>query len=375
MIRQKFLPRLLATLGVAVIMVMAVVLGAFAVNSTHTHAANSKNMFTPRFVHFHKNFSPANIAHTKVTHWSSTFASGGITYTYTMVGTNPRKGSATSTIATTIVPLIMRFSNGTVFDGTQKVAGTTGSPIFQPAPFSSGTTQYGDAIQRAEFWNSVSTTSPNYHVLLGNPTIAPALVISVPAASGATTTDPYTGETIGIADINWLDPLLQSLFTSSSTARNYNPSRLPIFLSNNVYLSVGSPNLNNCCIGGYHSATTTNNGLQTYIWTNNADEGVLGGFAEDVSALSHELAEWMNDPFVNNVVPNWQSPIAPQYGCNNFLEVGDPLVGVLFTVNGYDSSHLQDEAFFSWFARQSPSIGINGQYTYLNTFSQLSQPC
>ncbi len=68
-------------------------------------------------------------------------------------------------------------------------------------------------------------------------------------------------------------------------------------------------------------------------------------------------------------------PIAPQYGCNNSLEDGDPLVGGVFTVSGFSSSHLQDEAFFSWFARQSPSIAIHGQYTYLGTFTQLSATC
>ncbi len=80
----------------------------------------------------------------------------------------------------------------------------------------------------------------------------------------------------------------------------------------------------------------------------------------------------MNDPFVDNPAPNWYSPIAPQYGCSNILEVGDPLVGVAINVGVW---HPQDEAFFSWFARQSPSLGVNGQYTYLGTFSTYSPSC
>src|SRR6266550_2628675 len=83
--------------------------------------------------------------------------------------------------------------------------------------------------------------------------------------------------------------------------------------------------------------------------------------------LAHSVMKWFNDPFTNNVVPNWISPIAPQYGCNNFLEVGDPLVGVVFTVQGFSSDHLQDMALFSWFARKSASISIHGLYTYLGT--------
>jgi hypothetical protein len=156
---------------------------------------------------------------------------------------------------------------------------------------------------------------------------------------------------------------------------NFTPNMLPIFLSHDVYLSQGTPNLSNCCIGGYHNAVTNTAGLQTYIWTSEAEASVQGGFGEDVSALSHEMLEWYNDPFTTNTVPNWISPIAPQYGCNNFLEVGDPLVGVVFTITGFSSDHLQDEAFFNWFARQSHSTAINGLYTYLGTFKSLSQMC
>jgi hypothetical protein len=349
-------------------MVAALALGLLASSTGQSHAAGAGGSSTPRYIHFSHTFSDTAMAATHLKHWGSYFMSGGKKYSYTMVGTNPTKGSATTTVAVTIVPLILKFSNGTTFDGTQKVAGTTGSPIFQNAQFVSGDTQYGDAIQRAEFWKYVSTTSANYHVLVGTPTVATAVTISVPSADGATVKDPSSGETIGIININWFDPQLQGLLTSL----NFTPNMLPIFLDNNVYLSSGAPKLSNCCIGGYHNAVSNSAGLQTYIFSVNADAGVQGGFGEDVSALSHELAEWLNDPFGTNVVPNWTSPIAPQYGCNNLLEVGDPLVGVTFTVNG---SHLQDEAFFSWFARQTKSIGFNAQYTYLGTFTTLSQKC
>ena len=338
-----------------------------AINTSSAHAQGSGGR--PRFVHFAGKFSDIDVAKSKLAHWSSTFTSGGKTYKYSMVGTKPSKGSKTTTVPVTIIPLKLTFSNGTSFDGSQKVQNTTASPIFQNASFISGNTQYGDAIQRAEFWNSVSTTSPNYHVLVGAPTIANTVSITVPAANGATVKDS-SGKTIGIIDINWFDPQIQALLTSM----HFTANMLPIFLSNNVYLSQGAPTLSNCCIGGYHSAVKNSAGLQTYIWTVNADAGIQGGFGEDVSALSHELAEWYNDPFTNNVVPNWISPIAPQYGCNNALEVGDPLVGVVFTVSGF-SSHLQDEAFFSWFARQTPSIAIGGKYTYLGTFKNLSATC
>ena len=369
MASKKTLLQLFAALSLVVV-VAAMAFNLFT-TTTGSHAAGVLSGGKPRFVHFSNHFSDTQLAGAHLKHWSSSFTSGGTTYKFSMVGTNPKKGSATTTVPVTIMPLRLTFSNGKAFDGTTKVPETTGSPIFQDAQFISGSTQYGDAIQRAEFWKSVSTTSPNYHVLVGTPKVATAVSLAVPKVDGATVTDSSSGKTIGIINVNWFDPRLQSLLIS----RGFTPNMLPIFLSDNVYLSQGSPTLSNCCIGGYHNAVSNNAGLQTYIFTNDADPGVQGGFAEDVSALSHELAEWLNDPFGTNVVPNWISPTAPQYGCSNVLEVGDPLVGVVFTVSGFSGSHLQDEAFFSWFARQTPSIAINGLYTYLGTFKALSQHC
>ncbi len=208
-------------------------------------------------------------------------------------------------------------------------------------------------------------------MLVGSPTIGKTVTISIPSAEGTTVADPSSGKTIGIININWFDPQLQSLLTSLGFTANM----LPIFISHNVYLSQGAANLNDCCIGGYHNAVKNTAGLQTYIWSTESDSTVLGGFGEDVSALSHELLEWIDDPFTTNTVPNWISPSAPQYGCNNALEVGDPLVGVVFSVTGFTSDHLQDIAFYNWFARQSPSTAINGQYSYLKTIKSLSAMC
>ncbi|HJT59343.1 MAG TPA: hypothetical protein VJ761_22740, partial [Ktedonobacteraceae bacterium] len=214
MARPKFLVRLLSALSVG--MVMALIFGVFAVSSVGAQATQQASGVTgtPRFVAFHHNFTPAQLAQSGLTTFTSTFKSEGRTWTYTMMGTDPTKGSATTTTPVTIVPLLMKFSNGKKFNGTQQATVLSNSPLFQNAPFSSGTTQYGDAIQRAEFWNSVNTKSPDYHVLLGTPTITKAVTLNIPAADGATTTDPSTGKTIGLVNINWLDPQLQSLIRS-----------------------------------------------------------------------------------------------------------------------------------------------------------------
>ena len=312
---------------------------------------------------------------TTIPYWSSSFQSQNQTYPYTMVGTDPASGSATSHIPVTIIPLKVVFSNGVALDGGSKVVETTASPIFQNASFLSGTTQYGDAIQRANFWNYVSTSSPAWHVLLDQPTLAQEQTIVVPQNQGFEFTGSHSGAPIGLVSYSWWSSRIQNLLVSLQT----DPRSIPIFLTYNTFLYV--QNVNNCCVIGYHGGTASANGngvqqVNTYIWSSYNDPGIFSVPIEDINALSHEVAEWLNDPFIQNVVPAWSVPSEPQYGCSNVLEVGDPLVGVVFkvTLNGL-TYHPQDEAFLSWFSRTSPSTAIKGRYSYLGTFNTYSPGC
>lgn len=300
--------------------------------------------------------------------WSSSFNYQGKTYPFSMVGKDPTKGSSLSFVPVFLIPIKLVLANGSVYDGTTKADATASSPIFRSAQFNSGFTQYGDAMQRAEFWNSVSTSSPLYHVLLATPQRFPTLTLNVPADKSQMLT-LRSGKVVAGVDINYLD----DQFRQYMTTNNISPWGLPIFLTDNVFGLDGG----DCCIGGYHDAIENSSGtaIQTYIYAQYGEAGLSSTDPElfaNTDALSHEIAEWMNDPFVNNEAPAWSVPSQPQYGCSQFLETGDPLVGVGFDVNGY---RLQDEAFFSWFARQKPSIGIDGRYTYLGSFDTFSPSC
>ncbi len=301
--------------------------------------------------------------------WSSLFAYNGLTYPYQMVGTDPSAGSATTRVRTEIIPLNIVFSNGTSFDGSTRLQATLKSPLFHKATYSSGTTQYGDAIQRAEWWKYVS--HEDYHVLLARPTVYSTVTINVPARNGSVAPNPHTKQPEGLIDLNWFDHQIHGLITSLGlSARTF-----PIFLTSNTFLYQGNPS--QCCIIGYHNALPTPNAkgktvIQTYAWGTYNDPSMYSVPVQDINALSHEIAEWYNNPFGVNVVPTWKVPGAPQYGCSKDLEVGDPLVGVTFPVNGY---HPQDEAFYSWFTKQVPSVGIHGQYTYMGTFSGPTPTC
>ncbi len=102
--------------------------------------------------------------------WSSSFSVDGKNYDYEMVGTDPHNTSVTTTIPIDLIPLNVVFPDGSSLNGARIARKIVDSPIFRRSQYATGDfTQYLDAIQRAEFWNSISTTSPNNHLLLGRP--------------------------------------------------------------------------------------------------------------------------------------------------------------------------------------------------------------
>ena len=192
--------------------------------------------------------------------WSGSFSFQGKTYPYTMVGTDPSAGSVTSTIPVVIIPLKFVFFNGTTLSASDPVCGgtasavtlTQASPLFEDFPFAPGgtdvgTTQYIDAFQRANFWNHVSTTSPDYHVLLSS-TVQATQTVVVPPVLGLTRKGPCAK--IGQVNLIFFDQLARGLIATLGIP----PTSL--FLTYNTFFTQGG-----CCILGYHSATSGN---QTY---------------------------------------------------------------------------------------------------------------
>jgi hypothetical protein len=289
--------------------------------------------------------------------FSDSFTFDGTTYPYTIVGTNPNLGPRRTVVPTIIVPLRLVFPDGTRLAPQRTTSQLRRSPIFRRAAFASGTTQYGDAVQRAEFW--AFTQANNYHVLLGHPRVTPVQTFRVPSGVIAPG---------GVAAV-MPEALLQQIVQAVINGLHLPPTRLIVFWSYNVALS---PPSGGGVILGEHSAGTnsTQSRVWTWAWASWITPDTFGPGVEDVAPISHEIAEWYNDPFVSNTVPAWENP--PSYPCNDVLEVGDPLVGTTFVVDGY---HLQDEAFVSWFARQSPSMGIGGMYSLLGTLTAPPPVC
>lgn len=107
--------------------------------------------------------------------------------------------------------------------------------------------------------------------------------------------------------------------------------------------------------------------------------GIFGGGFQDVTALSHEIAETYNDPFVGfdgirNVTPFW---LSPNGNCQDNMEVGDVIEGLPngtypITMNGF-TYHPQNEALLPWFEFVANSFAIDNAYSYPNE-DVLTQP-
>ena len=302
-------------------------------------------------------------------------ALGAVQLPFNIVGTDPSLGGNTTTIPTVLVPLRFVFPNATL-DGSNVIAATANSPIFLTADYMAGAvdlgvTQYGDALQRAEFWN-LPGFSGDYHVLLGVPLIAPTTTIIVPAGQG----NAYSmngGGFLGVVDTAYFSQVLATLVST------YTANQLPIFLTDNVYLGTNGV-IQNCCILGYHASQGPPIATaQTWIYASYAEPGTFSDGLVDVEPLSHEIAEWLNDPFVGAFPGiNWIPPaILPgQSGsCIANFETGDPLEAVSpFTfvkVTNSTSYHLQDEVVLPWYLHITPSFSVNGWYTFQNVTAQI----
>jgi hypothetical protein len=305
------------------------------------------------------------VRNTALPSWNGSFSLGGATYLYTMLGTDPGRGSRTTALRVDLIPLRLTFKDGGItLDGTETVPSVVGSPIFQRADYRSGHSQYADAMQRAEFWTDVQGRSPGYHVLVAQPKVLPTTSLQVPVGAGAAFATAHGPA--GFVTTSFLVSLLPRV------SAFYDPDAVLVFLTKDVE---GDAFL------GFHFAFTPagRSVPQTLIFTGVFTPNVLvAPDQSDVAVLSHEVAEWINDPYVSNVVPAWQAPGIG--GCfSNLLEVGDPvefLPNSTFEVTTRATTyHVTDVAGVSWFAHDVPSRELGGAYSYNRTLTTFSTLC
>jgi len=338
---------------------------------------------------------------------------------FNMVGQDPSLQQST-TITVDVTPLNVNVG-GETFNGSDVLQPTLNSPVFTNNDYTStqfvsdravakgftaggilspgnSSNQLEDATMRSQF-NEQGT---GYHLIL-NPVVHPAITIDVPGDNGALI-QTARGVVAGDVAVKWWSTRIQNLNNSLSYA---DPTHLQLYLTDNVMNFVGTNPLN-CCIIGFHGASevvghglgsTHGNGnqpIQTFAWASYVTPGFFNPqrawTLQDIDALSHEIAEWADDPFINNFVQPWTSPaIAPT--CSGILETGDLFVETGFTTetntfrqgptpNGTQVAdgfyHPEDEALLPWFMRLNPSpaqlaqSGTNGRYSFMGDLNQFA---
>jgi hypothetical protein len=340
----------------------------------------------------------------------SILAYDGNTYTGQIVGRSPfLLGKTTTTVPVVLIPLKITIKQGTgtfVGDplgadtgclgaGNTSVGLTQQSPLFNPSslfmggnpsPVFVGNTTYPDGFLRASFWQAIgATASSAYHLGLSVTTAAEqSLTYTVPSGGNATAkeyglggtqcgtngSNPNIAATLGVVNFFTIDSQLQTIISSLGLT----PDQFPFFVLYYAVISDGpANNLGNCCILGYHNAT----GLpgQTYGIAD-YDIGTVFSNSDDITPMSHEFEEWIFDPTGVNPTPAWGN-IGQVGGCQNNLEVGDPLSGTLFppiTMPNGVTYHPQEMAYNWWFFTAT-SGGANGVFSNNGTFRGNAKAC
>lgn len=354
----------------------------------------------------------------QLTTWPySIVAYDGNRYTGTIVGRSPfLRGKLTTTIPVVLIPLKITINQGTgtwvgdpmgvdpgcLGGSNTAVALTQQSPVFNPSNISMGgnhpsptfvgDTTYPDAHLRASFWSAIgATASSAYHLALSVTTEPEqSLTYTVPSGGNATATEyslrgtqcgtngsnPNIGATLGVVNINVIDPQLQTIISNLGIT----PNQFPLFIFYYEAIANGDANnLGNCCILGYHNNIPPGADPTVVGQTYGVSEYATGdAFTQDddIVTLSHEVEEWIFDPALFNLTPLWGN-IGQVGGCQGNLEVGDPLSdkefpGILMP-NGI-TYHPQELAFYWWFFTPS-SGGVNGVFSSNGTFTGDAKAC
>jgi hypothetical protein len=316
---------------------------------------------------------------------------------YTNIVGNPPQMGRTTLINAPIQPVNielddangnLRFVNGhpLISDATQFVAPVLGSPVFSNFTYSSGAdpTQFSDAVQRAQFFNSMK---PDWHTLLRpDPKAAltmhirqPATCPTGPLAAGCNYV--FSLNSNGTCcrfievEINAFLNGLSNVVVSDIVNNVITTQDISTFLFPNAFLFFG--NTADCCVLGFHTYFFEPGTDPEKRWVLNysswISQGLFGSNFQDVTGLSHEIAETYNDPFVvsngvHNLTPWW---LAPNGNCQDDLETGDVIEGLPnstfpVTLGGF-TYHPQNEALIQWFQFQSPSNALGGAYSYPNS--------
>lgn len=332
---------------------------------------------------------------------------------YQMVGNSPEHGG-TKVFEAPVIPVIVdlldadgsvavRYGYKLTFDARGLVKPVLQSPVFERWPYITGKTQWTDAQFREEFLSRVGPGDKGadedcdqdhgWHNLL-DPDVKQPQRMQIPYGYWYFGVNPDGSPLFALVDEGVFGALLfpptypvdnSTPVGAAELAGDITTRAITTLLFNNVYLYQGSPAAS-CCTLGFHTYDlepgTPQNGNRPRLYVMNYSSwianGLFTGGFEDVTALSHELAETFNDPFVDNWTPWYLSPSGL---CQNNLETGDAIEGLssnsVFTIQKHGRTyHPQNQVNFQWFAFESTPDSFNGAYSFPDetTLTTLSPP-
>jgi hypothetical protein len=367
--------------------------------STTARAANGAHQATRRRVLLDGNHveerwhgNPAKHSSGSLPTWPANLVSDGASYQAVLVGADPHLGPSTTVVDVLIVPIRLVFPNGVVLDASTDIVESGGtsvenilrSPIFKPYPFKVagipvGNTQFGDAFMRANLWDKLPRDK-DYHVLL-RPRVAPVQTINVTYDAWWELFDD-DGTTVETVEHRFFVEQSAAIIASL----NISPGTLSIFVASKTYFVqlTGDGNYDYAFPGSHPSTrpagpadlASANTFIELAYWPNSA-------YLPGVGTLAHEVLEWMNDPYDDNLIRPFrllQTPQADSDWCNQGnVEVADPLeyLDPFFgqvTVPGLPY-RLVDGVFLDWFTRsRRPGTPAN-QYSFFGYTTSASRPC
>jgi len=328
-----------------------------------------------------------------VPNFQGSFQGQGITWPFTMMGNQPALGHKTD-IPARIAAVSLELQNADLVTTTLvPVSGfeqpAMGSPNFQATDYSSGNQiQFADAVQRAEFFNNMKQ---NWHTNLTPAAIVDRITIQVPRFITVTLNGRPTqvrtyftgkapdGSTFVLLLNRFFNQAIFNTVVNEINANNYATGAMNIALFPNTFLfSLSrSGGIGGCCTLGFHTYFTDGGNPESrwvFAFASWISPGLFGAGFEDVTALSHEISESFNDPFLNNAVPAWMFPGEPGT-CQDNLETGDPVevlqkgtVSVpIKNLSRTFTYHPQTEALLQWFEQGATSDALGGAFSYPDT--------
>ncbi len=322
--------------------------------------------------------------------------SQGQVFKFTMMGNHPLAGG------TTVIPakidevsLVLLNADGSVFT-TVPVAPFEQlfleSPNFEPLDYRSGKNiEYSDAVHRAQFFNRMAK---DWHTVLV-PHVVNKVSITVPRFVNVRLSDGtiiqarsyFTGTAAdGSTFVLMLNLLFNALFDNEVVNEinlgNFTTKSLNMTLFPNTFLfSLNTANPNTpggCCTLGFHTFFLDSSAVPQPRWVTLyaswISPGLFGAGFQDVTALSHEIAESFANPFIDNAAPNWQFPGQPAGSkvCQNNLEEGDPIevlpnatIPITVKEGKFNFTyHPQNIPLLQWFEMGTTSNAIDGAFSF-----------